>query len=83
MPIAFSVWDGMSRERGNHRGLSTWYSVYMEPQAVPSVVGPMIQTALLILVMELAVIGLVRWRYGSRPQRALGGGPSQPAATQV
>jgi mono/diheme cytochrome c family protein len=83
MPIAFSVWDGLSRERGNHRGLSTWYSVYMEPQAVPSVVGPMIQTALLILVIELVVIGLVRWRYGSRPQRALGGGPSQPAATQV
>ena len=26
MPIAFSVWDGFSRERGNRRGLTVWYS---------------------------------------------------------
>ena len=25
MPVAFSVWDGFSRERGNRRGLTTWY----------------------------------------------------------
>jgi mono/diheme cytochrome c family protein len=66
MPIAFSVWDGFSRERGNRRGLTTWYSVYMEPETVPSVVGPMIETALVILVIELAIIGWVRWRYSSR-----------------
>jgi hypothetical protein len=82
MPIAFSVWDGMSRERGNRRGLSTWYSVYMEPQAVPSVVGPMIQTALLILVIELAVIGWVRWRQTSRT-REIGGDQRQQPATSV
>jgi mono/diheme cytochrome c family protein len=66
MPIAFSVWDGVSRERGNHRGLTTWYSLYMEPEAVPSVVGPMVETAFFILVFELVVIGWVRWRYGTR-----------------
>ena len=72
MPIAFSVWDGYSRERGNRRGLSVWYSLYLEPETVPSVVGPMIETALFILVIELAVIGWVRWRYGSRPGKEFG-----------
>ena len=81
LPVAFSVWDGASRERGNRRGLSTWYSVYVEPEVVPSAVGPMVQTALLILVIELAVIGWVRWR--SREGGALGGEPSQPAATRA
>ena len=50
MPIAFSVWDGFSRERGNRRGLTVWYSLYVEPEVVPSAVGPMVRTALLILV---------------------------------
>ncbi|MDQ3346850.1 MAG: c-type cytochrome, partial [Acidobacteriota bacterium] len=27
LPIAFSVWDGLSRERGNRRGLTIWYSL--------------------------------------------------------
>ena len=66
LPIAFSVWDGFSRERGNRRGLTVWYSLYVEPEVVPSAVGPMVRTALLILVIELAVIGWVRWRHGSR-----------------
>jgi mono/diheme cytochrome c family protein len=66
MPIAFSVWDGFSRERGNRRGLTPWYSVYIEPENVPSAIGPMIATALVILVIELAVIGWVRRRRGSR-----------------
>ena len=80
MPVAFSVWDGFSRERGNRRGLSLWYSLYVEPENVPSVVGPMIQTALFILVIELAVIGWVRWR--SRTE-GFGGKPRQPAATSA
>jgi hypothetical protein len=81
LPIAFSVWDGLSRERGNRRGLTVWYSVYLEPEAVPSVIGPMIQTALIILFIELAVIGYVRWRY--RPRGVLGGEPGQPAPTRA
>ena len=66
LPIAFSVWDGFSRERGNRRALSVWYSVYVEPENVPSATGPMIRTALIILIIELAIIGWVRWRYRSR-----------------
>jgi hypothetical protein len=81
MPIAFSVWDGFSRERGNRRGLTVWYSLYVEPEAVPSAVGPMVRTALLILVIELAVIGWVRWRDGDGAREDLGGEPSHPAAT--
>jgi mono/diheme cytochrome c family protein len=73
MPIAFSVWDGFSRERGNRRGLTTWYSVYVEPEVVPSAVGPMVTTALLILGLELAVIGWVR--YGARARGEIGPPP--------
>jgi hypothetical protein len=83
MPIAFSVWDGFSRERGNRRGLTVWQSLYLEPEAVPSAVGPMVRIALIILAIELAVIGWVRWRYGSRARGTLGGDPSQPAATRA
>jgi mono/diheme cytochrome c family protein len=83
LPIAFSVWDGFSRERGNRRGLTIWNSVYVEPEVVPSAVGPMVKTALFILVIELAVIGWVRWRYGSHARREVGGEPSRSAATEA
>jgi mono/diheme cytochrome c family protein len=81
MPIAFSVWDGFSRERGNRRGLTPWYSIYVEPENVPSAVGPMITTAGLILLIELAVIGWVRRRHGARTRGEFG--PGQPAATST
>ena len=77
--MAFSVWDGFSRERGNRRGLTSWYSVYVEPQLVPSAIGPMVRTALLILVIELAVIGWVRWRNRQGTRGEL----SHPAATSA
>jgi mono/diheme cytochrome c family protein len=75
MPVAFSVWDGFSRERGNRRGLTVWQSVYLEPEVVPSAVGPMIRTALVILVVELIVIGWVRRRYGANAREV---GPPSP-----
>jgi mono/diheme cytochrome c family protein len=83
MPIAFSVWDGLSRERGNRRGLTLWYSLYVEPETVPSVVGPMIKTALFILAIELMVIGWVRWRYGSRARDEFGGRQRHQPAPSV
>jgi len=79
MPIAFSVWDGTSRERGNRRALSLWYSLYVEPDVVPSTAGPMIRTALIILVLELIVIGWVR--YGSRARARDSGQRQQPATS--
>jgi hypothetical protein len=83
MPIAFSVWDGFSRERGNRRGLTLWYSLYVEPENVPSAVGPMIRTALVILALELALIGWVRWRQGSRGRDELGDQRRQQPATSA
>jgi mono/diheme cytochrome c family protein len=82
MPIAFSVWDGFARERGNKRGLTAWYSLYVEPEEVPSAVGPMVRTALLILVFELAIIGWVRSKYAARRRDELGAdGRPQPATS--
>ena len=81
MPIAFSVWDGFSRERGNRRGLTAWYSVYVEPEVVPSAVGPMVRTALIILAIELVVIGLVRRRYRSGARAEIGGQRPEAAAS--
>jgi mono/diheme cytochrome c family protein len=86
LPLAFSVWDGFSRERGNRRGLTAWYSIYVEPQEVPSAVGPMVRTALVILVIELLVIGWVRWsrRSAAEVLRAQADGePGHPAATST
>lgn len=60
LPIAFSVWDGFSRERGNRRGLTLWNSIYLEPENVPSPLGPMITTALVILGIEVAIVAWVR-----------------------
>jgi hypothetical protein len=83
MPIAFSVWDGFSRDRGNRRGLTVWQSLYLEPEVVPSAVGPMIRTALVILAIELIVIGWVRWRYRLGTGEQHGGEHGQQAATSA
>ena len=83
MPVAFSVWDGLSRERGNRRGLTAWYSIYVEPEVVASAVGPMVRMVLLILAIELAVIFRVRRRYGSGVREELGGEPRLPATTRA
>jgi mono/diheme cytochrome c family protein len=81
MPIAFSVWDGFSRERGNRRGLTAWYSLYIEPEEVPSALGPMVRIASLILAIELMIIGLVRRRHGAG--RAPAGGEPGPQVAGV
>jgi DMSO reductase family type II enzyme heme b subunit len=77
MPMAFSVWDGFSRERGNRRGLSLWYSLYVEPENVPSAVGPMIRTAVVILALEIALVWWVRRRQASQRRGEIGS--HQPA----
>ena len=62
VPTSFTVWDGFSHERGNKRGLSAWYHVYLEPLEEKSATGPMAKWAFIILLAELALVGLVRWR---------------------
>ncbi len=60
LPVAFSVWDGFNRERGNHRGLSSWYQVYIEPLEHASPAGPMARAAVAVLGLELLFIAIVR-----------------------
>jgi mono/diheme cytochrome c family protein len=81
LPIAFSVWDGFSRERGNRRGLTLWNAIYLEPEDVPSPVTPMITTALSLLGIELAIIGWVRWRNGARRREPDAEPGPQPATS--
>lgn len=63
VPISFSVWDGFNRERGNKRGITTWYNLYVEPLDTQSPAIPMAKYALVVLLLEGAVIFAVRRRY--------------------
>ena len=83
LPISFSVWDGLARERGNRRALSVWYSLYVEPEHVPSAVGPMVKTALSLLVIEVILIGWVRSRYGARRRVNVSANGTQHPAPNV
>ena len=65
-PIAFSVWDGFNRERGNKRALSSWFYVYTEPSVQQPVTGPVLRAALIVLVLEVLVVFLVRRRAGQK-----------------
>ena len=62
VPIAFSIWDGHSGERGNRRGLTQWFSLYVEPEQVVSPVVPMAKAALGVLALEILIVALVRRR---------------------
>ena len=83
MPIAFSIWDGLSRERGSRRGLTVWYSLYVEPEVVASAAGPIARMVLLILAVELAVIFRVRRRHGSGVREEPGVEPGLGATTRA
>lgn len=66
VPIAFSVWDGFNRERGNKRGLTRWVSLYLAPSVQASPVKKVAGAVAATLGLELLIIGLVRRR---RPAR--------------
>ena len=63
VPISFSVWDGFNDERGNRRGVTGWYYLYLEPSERPSPVMPMLRAAGLTLLVLLSIVGLVRLRH--------------------
>ena len=65
-PIAFSVWDGFNRERGNKRALSSWFYVYTEPSVQQAATLPVLRAAFLVLAIELLVVFLVRRRARQR-----------------
>jgi mono/diheme cytochrome c family protein len=79
VPIAFSVWDGFHRERGNMRALTTWYNLYLPPAETPSPWMPMAKAAGVVLLAELLVIGLVRRR--ARRRTAAGAATATSAGT--
>lgn len=62
LPIAFSVWDGLARERGNKRGLTNWWTVYLSPGEKPSPAREMTKWAGLAFVLEVVFIGWARRR---------------------
>lgn len=79
VPVAFSVWDGLARERGSKRGLTAWHYVYVEPSEQPSVVAPMAKAGLTVLLVELIVVGLVRRRRKRRAgERGTGAAEGAP-----
>ncbi len=60
LPVSFSVWDGTARERGNRRGLTQWFYVYLPPREKPSIVGPMAKAAFGVLALELLAVAWLR-----------------------
>lgn len=62
VPIAFSIWDGTERERGNKRGLTRWMYLYTMPRETPSALWPMLRAALAVLAVEILLIAWVRRR---------------------
>ena len=62
VPISFTIWDGFNGERGNKRGLSAWYHLYLEPMETQSAVLPMAKWFLIVLGAELLIVGLVNLR---------------------
>lgn len=63
VPIAFSLWDGFNEERGNRRGITAWYHLYLEPLERPSALLPMLRAGALTLLILLGIVGLVRWKH--------------------
>lgn len=76
-PLAFSVWDGFNRERGNKRALSQWFHLYPEPRERVSAAGPMTRAALGALAVELLLIVLIRKRHAP-PERGREGRHAAP-----
>jgi len=62
VPIALSVWDGGSRERGNKRAVTNWWTVYLSPGEKQSPAGQMVKWAGFTLVLEIVFIGWARRR---------------------
>lgn len=63
VPIAFSLWDGFNDERGNKRGITSWYHLYLEPLERESPLGPMVKYGLLTFLVEIGIIFMVRRKY--------------------
>ncbi len=63
LPIAFSVWDGFNSERGNKRGLTSWYNIYLSPLEQESPLWPMAKSALITFLILMAIVVPIRAKY--------------------
>ncbi len=63
IPIAFSVWDGFNKERGNKRGITSWYYLYVEPLEAKSPVFAMLKYGGLLFLLEIGSIYWVRKKH--------------------
>ncbi len=80
VPIAFSVWDGFLKERGNKRALTTWYHLYVPPAERPSPWVAMAKAAGVVLLVEVIAIALLRRRAARRRVDAVATGAAARAA---
>ena len=64
LPIAFSVWDGLSGESGETRGVTSWYTLYLKPEAGVHPALPAAAKALGVLAAGALAVFLAR-----RPKR--------------
>lgn len=70
VPVAFSVWDGFNRERGNKRGLTSWIYVYLEPGGRRSAAGAAVRVGLIALAVEAAIVARLRRRRAAQREPA-------------
>jgi len=66
-PIAFSFWDGFNKERGNKRGLTEWFHVYLKSEkdgGTLLLVGKMIIFGYLVFLLESLGVLFVRTKFG-------------------
>ena len=63
VPVGFSVWDGFEEERGNKRGMTSWFNFYIEPSEKESPIGPMLGYGIGLLLLELLLIKLIRRKH--------------------
>ncbi len=66
VPVAFSLWDGFSNDRGNKRGVTSWYHLYLKPAKTTSKTVPVATSFLGVLLIEIVVISVVKRRHRSK-----------------
>lgn len=70
VPVVASVWDGFNRERGNRRGLTSWYHVFLEPAESESAVLPALTYGFGTLLLGVGLTLFVRRRHRSEEAEA-------------
>jgi mono/diheme cytochrome c family protein len=62
-PIAFSIWDGFHNERGNKRGMTEWYHVYLEPMQKDSIIWNIVLAIVITALIQWIVVVCVRRKH--------------------